>query len=239
MTTSLIGFVQQLATAYLPHGYWFYVTGRIPPHKDHVAIDQKLLAKYGIAISRPARARRKRAGLANLHYLRHESFFVILATHGQHQFFSQEGQSLRDIRRTPLVYCGYSVSYKHGGHVRRIEGKPAKRDDRWHSRVQIARGDYRTWRAYFLEIAAKRTADQIAAEFWKLPYEPYAPVRQQLLNLLRLVNRARRQAGLERVAPSVLRYRRRIVRPFESLGTSPLDEHDQTVESAGREPKFD
>lgn len=239
MTTSLIGFMQQLATAYLPHGYWFYVTGRIPPHKDPVTIDQKLLAKYGIAISRPARARRKRAGLANLHYLRHESFFVIVATHGQHEFFRDEGQSLRDIRRTPLVYGGYSVSYKRGGYVRRAEGQATRRDDRWHSRVQIARGDYRDWRAYFLEIAVKRTADQIAAEFWNLPYEPYAPVRQQLLNLLRLVNRARRQAGLERVAPSVLRYRRRIVRPFEPLGGAPVDELDQTTGSARRGSKCD
>ena len=230
-TTSVTGFVQQLATAYLPHGYWFYVTGQIPLHKDPRDVDQKLLAKYGIAISRPARARRKRAGQANLHYLRHEQFFVLLATHGRHTFFDHEAQSLRDIRRTPLVYGGYSISYKRGGYVRRAEGQPAQRDERWHSRVQIARGEYRTWRALFLEIAAKRTADQIAAEFWKLPFEPYAPVRQQQLNLLRLVNRARRQAGLDRISPRVLRYRRRIVRPFEPFARLACDETAQAMAS--------
>jgi len=56
--SSATGFVQQLACNYLPHGYWFYVTGRIPIPKDLRDVDQKLLAKYGIAISRPARARR-------------------------------------------------------------------------------------------------------------------------------------------------------------------------------------
>lgn len=229
--TSVTGFVQQLATAYLPHGYWFYVTGRIPLHKDPRDVDQKLLAKYGIAISRPARARRKRAGQANLHYLRHERFFVLLATHGRHEFFDHEAQSLRDIRRKPLIYCGYSISYKRGGHVRRAEGQLAQSDDRWHSRVQIARGDYRDWRAFFLEIAVQRTAEQIAAEFWKLPFEPYAPVRQQLLNVLRLLNRARRQAGLERISPRVLRYRRRIVRPFEPLAGPPIDEAAQAMAS--------
>ncbi len=48
-----------------------------------------------------------------------------------------------------------------------------------------------------------------------LPYEPYAPVRQQLLTLLRLVNRLRQSVGREAISPKVLRLRRRIVRPFE------------------------
>ena len=46
--TSPTGFVQQLASGYLPHGYWFYVPGCIPEHKDARAVDGKLLDKYGI-----------------------------------------------------------------------------------------------------------------------------------------------------------------------------------------------
>ncbi|MBX3412400.1 MAG: hypothetical protein KF708_06915 [Pirellulales bacterium] len=237
---SVIGFVQQLATAYLPHGYWFYVTGTIPPHKDPRAVDAKLLAKYGIAISRSARARRKQAGMANLHYLRHERFFVILATYGQHAFFDEEQRRLRDIRRQPLIYAGYSISYKRGGHRRRsADGKPAQRDDRWHSRVQIARGVYGDWRAYFVDVATKRSASALAHELRRLPFEPYAPVRQQLLNLLRLVNHARRTAGMDLVSADALRYRRRIVRPFEPFDGSAFDDRNQATTSGQDDDKFD
>ncbi len=67
--TSPVGFVQQLVSCYLPHGYWFYVSGCIPEHKDPRSVDEKLLAKYGISLSRSSRARRKRVGIANIHYL--------------------------------------------------------------------------------------------------------------------------------------------------------------------------
>ena len=58
----------------------------------------------------------------------------------------------------------------------------------------------------------------LAAEFADLPFEPYAPVRQQLLNLVRYINRRREAASLEPLSFSVLRYRRRIVRPFGTVG---------------------
>ena len=61
---SVTGFVQQLACNYLPHGYWFYVTGSVPEGKDPAAIDRKLMEKYGVGLSRQQRARRKLAGLA-------------------------------------------------------------------------------------------------------------------------------------------------------------------------------
>ena len=59
VATSVEGFVQQIACCYLRHGYWFYVTGRIPAGKDPLAVDEKLIAKYGIAVSESTRARRK------------------------------------------------------------------------------------------------------------------------------------------------------------------------------------
>ena len=30
VATSAVGFLQQLAVAYVANGYWFYVTGRVP-----------------------------------------------------------------------------------------------------------------------------------------------------------------------------------------------------------------
>jgi hypothetical protein len=90
------GFVQQLAVAYVNHGYWFYVTGIVPQNKNALLVDGKLMEKYNVAISKWARARRKRQGLANIHYLRHRQFFVLIATKGRHEFFEQEGDAIKD-----------------------------------------------------------------------------------------------------------------------------------------------
>jgi hypothetical protein len=214
--TTFEGFVQQLACCYLPHGYWFYVTGWVPAGKEPRAVDQKLLDKYGIAVSRQARARRKLAGLANLHYLRHERLFVLLATHGKHRFFEEEGERVRDIRRLPLQFAGYSVTYRPGN-FKASDGAdgPPEPDDKWHARVQIGREAYRDLKAYFQERAVRTRAEVLARELYTVPFEPYARVRQQMLNVLRLVNEARRQAGCEHLPPTVLRYQRRIVKPFD------------------------
>jgi hypothetical protein len=215
---SVAGFVQQLACCYLPHGYWFYVTGWVPEQKTPETVDEKLIEKYGIGISRQSRARRKQHGLANIHYLRYSRYFVLVATHGLHPFFEHEARGIRDVRRIPIKFGGYSVAYKRGQYKRKCFpcARPAA-DDKWHARVQIERSTYTELKAYFLEMASRRRADELARELYALPFEPYAPVRQQLLNILRLVNRARKAAHLEPLDPQVLRYRRRIVKPFEVI----------------------
>lgn len=196
--TSVEGFVQQLAVGYVAHGYWFYVTGLVPAGKDPRAVDEKLLARYGVAVSRTERARRKRAGFANVHYLRFGRFFVLLATHGQHRFFEEEADVVRDIRHVALKFSGYSVSHRGG-----------------HPSVRIEREEFKRIKAQLLELACHRSAETLGAEFGRLPFEPYAPVRTQLFILLRAVNRARDAAGFERVPWTCLRLRRRVVRPFE------------------------
>ena len=50
-TTSVEGLVQLLACNFLPHGYWFYVTGVVPPAKDPRTVDTKLVEKYRIDLS--------------------------------------------------------------------------------------------------------------------------------------------------------------------------------------------
>ncbi len=72
--------------------------------------------------------------------------------------------------------------------------------------------------------------EKAAAERYGLPVEPYALVRKQLRNLLRLVNEKRLEVGLEKVGPEVLRYRRRIVQPFEIDPTSSFyEKHPNTT----------
>ena len=54
-TTSIGGFIQQLAVSCVSKGYFFYVAGSVPPGKDPRVIDQKLIDRYGIDISKWAR----------------------------------------------------------------------------------------------------------------------------------------------------------------------------------------
>jgi hypothetical protein len=108
--TSVAGFVQQLAVAYVGHGYLFYVTGEIPERKDPCAVDSRIIENYGIAIGKATRARRKAAGQANLQYIRFERRFVLLSTRGHHRFFEQERNSIRDAREVPIKFAGYAIS---------------------------------------------------------------------------------------------------------------------------------
>jgi hypothetical protein len=216
-TCSVRGFVQQLASNYLPHGFWFYVSGIVPEGKDPTKVDRKLMRKYGVDRSRQARARRKQAGFANLHYLRFERYWVLLATHGAHDFFELEAKNIRDARKVGIQFKGYSIGVKKGGFVRKNDpDEPPIRDGKYRVRVQIAAKRYREMKAYFLDIATHRSVMALGSELYNVPFEPYAPVRQQMLNILRLVNRARREAGYELVPPTVLRYLRRIVKPFHA-----------------------
>jgi hypothetical protein len=210
--TSVAGFVQQIACCYLRHGYWWYVAGCIPQGKAPGAVDRKLIDKYGIAVSESTRARRKQLGLANVQYLRHERFFVLLATKGRHVFFEEENPCIRDIRRCPLKYRNYSISYRRGGRTRTGE-----RDPKWHAHVEIERHRYLELKAYFLDLALHRSAEKLALAFYELPYEPYAPIRRQWLNILRAVNQARRRAGYREVPSEILPLRRRVVKPFQAI----------------------
>jgi hypothetical protein len=214
-TPTLEGFIQQLACCYLTHGYWFYVMGRIPAGKDPTLIDQKLIAKYGIHVSESTRSRRKRLGFANLQYLRFGQQFLLIATQGDHVFKSDEAEVLHDIRRVPVKIGGYSISYKRGGRTRSGELDPA-----WHSHVEIYRPEFNRLRLYFQEIALRLPVEKLAVEFYRLPFEPYAPVRRQMLQLWKDVNYRRKTAGLKLLPVEILPLRRRVMKPFEPLASS-------------------
>lgn len=199
------GFVQQLSVSYVGHGYFFYVTGVIPEHKDPRAVDRKLISKYRIGISKWARMRRKAQGIANVQYIRHGRFYVLLATHGKHAFFlpeaqGGEGDEVKDVRRVPIKFASYSIGHRGG-----------------HPHVAIEQGTYLELKSYLFELALRRSKPTLEREFWNLPFEPYAPVRRQFVTMFKVVNGRRSVAGLEELDISCLRFRRRICRPFEIL----------------------
>jgi hypothetical protein len=214
--TSVEGWVQQIAVSYVRNGYFFYVTGAIREGRDPSEIDRKLIERYGVNVSKFTRARRKKAGLANVHYLRHGRFFVLLATHGQHVFFERERDLIRDAREVPIKYEGYAVGYHAGT-----------------SHVRLDRGTELNLKAYLEDIATKATAASIARQFRRLPFQPYSPVRKQLLAILDEVNRLRRVAGLERVPVTAVRWKRWIVKPFgETTEEPPPGEAEEALRVA-------
>ncbi len=191
------GFIQQLAVQYVTHGYWRYVTGHIPEHKDPRAVDEKLIRRYDISISSAERSRRKKAGRANVQYIRHKRLFVLVATKGRHRFYEEEAGQIRDFRRDVLKVRGYAIAYRRG-----------------HVSVRIERGEFRRLKTYFENIAVHKSARAVGDEFHRVRYEPYAPIRSQLVALLRTTNRQRKIAGMPAVPFHALRLRRRIHAPF-------------------------
>jgi hypothetical protein len=203
VATSVAGFIQQLAVAYVARGYYFYVSGLIPEHKDPAETDQKIIARYGIAVSKWTRARQKKAGLANVQYLRYGRFFIILATHGQQPFFDAEARQLRDIRVYPLHCLGYAIGCRPGRH-----------DGTFHASVRIEQNLYRELKARFEGLAVHRSVEDLCRGLRSITFEPYAPVRDQLRGLLRAINRQRRAAGCEPVPTTALRNWRSPIKPF-------------------------
>ena len=214
--TSLVGFLQRVATHLLPKGYYFFVQGTLPEGKDPAVLDAKLLSKYDVAKSEGARRWRKSQGLGNVQYVRFKNSWILMATHGDHAIREGEGDNLKDVRRVPIRISDYALYVKRGNYLKKFsdDNQPTP-DGHWRVRVLIAREPYRELCAYFLSIACHRRAEALTEELYTLPYEPYAPVRKQLLKLLRLINAKRQSAGYAKIPPKCLRFKRAIVRSFD------------------------
>ena len=200
-TTSVEGFLQQLAVAYVARGYWFYVAGSIPEGKEPRRTDARLISKYGVDVSKWTRARWKRQGRASVQYLRFQRFFVLLATEGEHPFYLDE-PFIFDIRERPIRFAGYSVSCRKG------------RDGKWHPLVRIDGLEFGLIKQQLLKAALTASAEVMAARIGRLGFMPYRPVRSQYRQLLYAINHRRQLASLEILPKEVLPTRRRIVEPF-------------------------
>ena len=199
--TSVEGFIQQLAVAYVARGYWFYVAGSIPKGKDPTRTDAKLIAKYDVDISKWTRVRHKRQGRAAVQYLRFNRFFILLATEGEHRFYLEE-PFVYDIRERRIRFAGYSIGCRMG------------RDGKWHPLVRIDALEFKLIKQHFLRVALTTSRAVLAGKFWGLGFMPYAPVRAQYLHLFHAINQRRRLASLEPLPWDILPGNRWIVEPF-------------------------
>ena len=197
------GFVEQLVR-YVNTGHYFYVTGRIPAGKSADKIDRKLLRRFSVAQPRWERARRKQAGFASVHYLRYEDRFILVATHGHHLFFeAHSAEQIQDCRRIGIKFGGYS-----------IRRNCCQRTGKWHTLVRIDKPTCAALKAHLLELSLRRDQKSLEEEFHSICFQPYRPVREQLLAILRAVNRKRKAAGLSVLDYRCVRSRRRITKPF-------------------------
>lgn len=198
------GFVQQLALGYITHGYLWYAAGTIPERRmDLRETDEKVITQYHTYWSSAERSRRKKAGKANVQYLRHGRFYVICATDGEHEFYDGDGRSQEDIRffpDDPLYFAGYSISYKNG-----------------HVSVRIADLEYQRLQAWLEDIATKRSSEALERTIFTLPFEPWDTVVRQLSALRAAVNRKRHKASMPEVPASAVRACRRQYFPYLPL----------------------
>ena len=179
-------------------------------------MDEKLIHKYHVNISSSARSRRKLACLANVHYLRHERQFLLLATHGKHSFFEEEGERIQDVRRVGIKFAGHCIRVVQGGWQKKSTPEEVRvRDQKLRVRVTIQRERFLELKALFMEEALSWSVEELGRRFFLVPYEPYAPVRQQLGEVLRAVNKKRKNHGLPTVSKEAIPYERHIVKPFE------------------------
>jgi hypothetical protein len=198
---SVEGFVQQLACNLVNKGYWYYVVGRIPRGKSARAVDRKLIDIYKLDISKWARARRKVKGQANVAYLRFEDFFVLLATEGAHLLFERESY-VKDVRRTPIIFYGYSIGCGKGS------------DGRYHSSVKISVVAFAELQAHLINICMCHSPKPAILELGSVRFMPFARVRRQLCRLLNEINSMRQTAGFSPLPITCLKLRRKIYRPF-------------------------
>ncbi|MBY0587182.1 hypothetical protein K2X85_08400 [bacterium] len=197
VAASVVGFIRHLALYHVNRGYEFYLTGRVPERKrwQPEEVDRAIVEKYGIAMSKYTRHRRRRAGEAAVAYYRHGEFWVMVATEGAHRFFDENKESIKSFRRQPLVFGGYSIGIKN---------------DKLH--VQLADDLFRELRGYLVNQAVHRSAARLAKEIYELPVEPFGPVQRQLRKILREVNAERKTAGMVRVPGRAIPCRLRVVR---------------------------
>jgi hypothetical protein len=204
LANSPAGFVQQIVCYYLTNGYHYYVYDTVKPGKDPFKLDDKLMTDYGIAVSKWTRSRRKKLGVAGVHYLRYRECYILIATKGEHVFFKKERKLIKNANKKPIYFMGYSISFRSG-----------------HASVRIKALEYDRLKAYFASMATERKGLEWWKEKWKrFPFEPYGPVIQQILALFRMVNIKRKAHSLPVVPFEYLRLGRDPIKTFR--GSEPF-----------------
>ena len=125
-----------------------------------------------------------------------------MATKGEHAFFEQEAD-IKDIRKIPIKVGGYSISFRR-------DGRPKSIVDHSQYRVHVRINDdcFKEMSAKFDHFATRMSANVLGAKFYEIPFQGYAPIRRQLCQLLRHINKKRRRSGLPQLPKECLHFHR-------------------------------
>jgi hypothetical protein len=202
-TRDVPGLISQIVR-YVHHGgHYFYLRGLVPEHKDPHFVAEKLINRYGIRRRRWQRKRRHLKETASIHLLMRNRLWVLMLSKGKHkQFYEDHGANVLDIRRTALKVFGYSIRYTH-----------SEIEKTWKVFVRLDAEEYRKVKLHMLACCvwdSLRDKDCMEREFRRLPYQSYSPVYQQLLSILKAVNRQRRRRGFEQISPLCIRQNRKL-----------------------------
>lgn len=144
-----------------------------------------------------------------------------------------------DIREVPIKFQGYSICLCRRGYLKKTPAEKAehrirvaarkralaagenfervprgRRHERWTASVRIEGTRYLALRDEFIGMAVHRSAAYLMMRFYNVPFEPFAPVRQQLATILREVNRARKHVGYDAVPFEAIRFKRKHISAF-------------------------
>ena len=222
---SVTGFVQQFGCCYVLHGYHRYVVGAIPERKDPRIVDG---SNRGALRDRPVavpacETQEGRPGERSVHSLP-EVFRALRDRTSRCASISTRSTHLGRQANAALLRSGTSRTIRW-----RSVGTPSATTEAstegGTSRSGSTLSATGTSRHTYSGVATKWSVANLESEFRGLRFEPYAPVRRQLLCLLRAVNRERKRKGWDAVPATALRLNRQIVRPFvEEEAARPLAE---------------
>ncbi len=187
--------------------------------------DARIIDKLGLNISRFTRSRRKAAGEAPIHYIRHENTRIILTTNpGNPRFFDyasstnpETGERVgfyRNVMMAPLTipfaWRGKLFAYAIG----LSRGKV---------RTRIEKRSYLRLKKYYVSQATKKPIHWFVREFYLTIFEPYGGVQVQLHAIKRAVNEARRVAGISgRVPDEAIPTRLRPIKVYQTPTPFPV-----------------
>jgi len=200
------GLVSQVVR-YAATGHTFFFTGRTPAGPAAQQLDRKLIRLYGVDLKPWTRSRRRSDGASSVHYVRFGSRFVLLASAGYGPFFEHLGEQrardgtvlkprqFKDLRRVSLEYDIYAIRCTIPRRERASRG-------RHRVLVRLNRTTLAQLKRHFLFSATRHPRGRLEEMFWRLGVYPYRPVLEQLLTLVRAVNRHRRNLGLREIDSS-------------------------------------
>lgn len=124
-----------------------------------------------------------------------------MATDGKSSFF--ELTDIRDARKVTIKFGGYALGYKHD------------QNEKGHPSVKIYKPFYKKLEKQMLDLARHGKTALLVKAFFDAPFEPYAPVRNQMFFILKKVNKALKSKRLPTLTPQVIRKYRKSLKPFK------------------------